>query len=86
MNRETDLELELDNDDSDIEAEYKEFAWCCHCERASRVADWKAKRWNCPLDDCDGNLVDMWSWESLRSQKPELPETPEIGALYPLYD
>jgi hypothetical protein len=69
-----------------LDITYNEFVWCQHCERVGRVKDWVANRWTCPLDNCDGNAIDAWSWEDLREKKPELPETPENGASYPLYD
>lgn len=74
------------DEDSEDEYPYRDYVWCLHCERVARTTEWVANDWCCPFEGCNGNRVDAWSWESLQSQKPELPVTPVIGATYPLYD
>lgn len=62
------------------------YAWCLHCERAETVEKWNATT-KCPYADCDGTVLDRWSWERAREDingDLRYPEVPEVGKLYPL--
>lgn len=70
-----------------------DFIWCLHCERT--YSDEKPRYLSlgdgdilemCPYEDCDGDTVlDAKAWEWVRECRPEYPEIPEKGKVYPLY-
>ena len=71
-----------------------DFTWCLHCERAfltetARQITVKGEELQlCHYPDCDGTLIDFWSWSDVRKDKNGLeryPAIPEIGKVYPLY-
>jgi hypothetical protein len=67
------------------------FLWCMHCERAYPKAQVRIDhRWGlemCHYKDCDGDAVlDAWDWSRYRDGRQSLPEEPETGVTYPLYD
>lgn len=62
------------------------YAWCLHCERAETQEKWNAAT-RCPYADCDGTVIDRWSWERVRENIDgaiRYPEAPEVGKVYPL--
>ncbi len=63
---------------------FGEFAWCLHCMRVFRSADWASNRFHCLASDCDGSPIDVWEWERILGAHPEYPQLPEIGKEYPL--
>lgn len=62
------------------------FAWCLHCEQASRAADWAANDWDCPVTGCDGGALDVQPWEEFSRIRPLFPDRPELGKVYGLYE
>jgi hypothetical protein len=74
------------------ETQEDDFMWCLNCERAysdepPRVIFEEDDFFElCPFEDCDGSiLLHSKDWEWVRSCRPEYPERPESGSVYPLY-
>lgn len=59
------------------------FYWCLHCETAHSITKWIARRWQCPLPDCDGSAWDAREWSDFAEGR--YPDEPEQGKVYPLY-
>ena len=67
------------------------YMFCINCERAYKhgehriMTDLKEYLELCPYKDCDGDTVlDSKEWEAIREWRPDYPETPQIGVVYPL--
>lgn len=64
-----------------------EFQWCLMCQRASkkrRPEQAIGIDSECPHEDCEGYLGNLWDWDSFRQGRPDLPKVPEEGKAYPL--
>lgn len=58
------------------------FYWCKLCHRVYTKETWKRRRWLCPTDQCPGDFWQKVSWTMVRSQNPQLPETPTQNSKY----
>jgi hypothetical protein len=63
---------------------FKDYAWCCDCERAWPVREWEDERGNCfcPGSDCRGSSMDARPWELVRTFDSSYPVEPERGRAY----
>jgi hypothetical protein len=59
------------------------WVWCLHCERCSMESEWIGG--DCPYGDCDGSILDMCDWSSIREHHLEYPTIPLMDKIYPLY-
>jgi len=66
--------------------------WCLHCERCYQLKDMREIKQHgetyqmCHYSDCNGDTVmDGWNWNEFRENRKDLPETPELGVVYPQY-
>jgi hypothetical protein len=62
-----------------------DYQWCLLCQRASK------KRFRnelpdreCPFEDCDGYMGNLWDWDSFTGGRSDLPGIPEEGKIYNL--
>lgn len=73
------------------------FGWCLHCERAFEIPEGmfledgivaldEDQCWECPFDDCDGDVWDLWTWQEFREDLNNFyPDVPTHGCEYPMY-
>lgn len=70
--------------DSDVPGNY---FYCIHCERAFKGSNDTIE---CPYEDCDGHVGDLWNWIKVRLpsefRSTEYPKVPELNKIYPLYE
>lgn len=68
--------------------------YCLHCERTYPHGEYRTASVEmgedflqmCPYEDCDGDTVmDSKEWDWVRSNRPEYPENPKRGEVYPLH-
>lgn len=67
-----------------MEAVAVSWVWCLHCGEAHSLVEWEEKEWRCPTKRCDGWEWDAIPWEAVRKVRPEYPEVPAPGVIYPL--
>lgn len=82
----------------DTEETPETWLWCLHCERCYQLKDIRIIKHPflknesmqmCHYPDCDGDsVIDAWNWDNFRAraQERDLPEVPEIGVGYPMYE
>jgi hypothetical protein len=67
---------------------HRKYTWCLHCESAYKTEKWVENEWECPRKDCDGGVMDAFSWtpdDWPLSCNPDYPHDPVEGKYYPLY-
>jgi len=60
----------------------QEYAWCCICQRTSKMARLVARGGRCTYDDCPGTIKDMVFWADLRTVHSGLPAEPVRETVY----
>ena len=64
-------------------AEPEAWVWCLKCHRVSTLDAVSANGGFCDYEDCKVDFTNLVAWDNLKSRLAELPQQPEVGAVYP---